>query len=139
VEVECDDSLPFVLIDSRLVAEALSNLVENAAKYSPAGGEISVKAEMKGDELLISVTDQGPGIVPEETSRLFEKFYRGTHPQHNSGTGMGLAIARGIIEAHDGKIWVENLPGKGATFAFSLHVEHKLTEEVDPAESEHFV
>ena len=139
VEVECDDSLPFVLIDSRLVAEALSNLVENAAKYSPAGGEISVKAEMKGDELLISVTDQGPGIVPEETSRLFEKFYRGTHPQHNSGTGMGLAISRGIIEAHDGKIWVENLPGKGATFAFSLHVEHKLTEEVDPAESEHFV
>jgi two-component system sensor histidine kinase KdpD len=94
---------------------------------------------MKADELLISVTDQGPGIVPEETSRLFEKFYRGTHPQQNSGTGMGLAIARGIIEAHGGKIWVENLPGKGATFAFSLHVEHKHAAEVDPAESEHFV
>jgi two-component system sensor histidine kinase KdpD len=139
VEVECDDSLPVVLIDSRLIAEALSNLVENAAKYSPPGGEIAVKAEMKGDELLISVTDQGPGIVPEETSRLFEKFYRGTHPQQNSGTGMGLAIARGIIEAHGGKIWVENLPGKGATFAFSLHVEHKHAAEVDPAESEHFV
>lgn len=139
VEVECDDSLPVVLIDSRLIAEALSNLVENAAKYSPPGGEIAVKAEMKGDELLISVTDQGPGIVPEETSRLFEKFYRGTHPQQNSGTGMGLAIARGIIEAHGGKIWVENLPGKGATFAFLLHVEHKHTTEVDPAESEHFV
>lgn len=134
VSVDCDESLPVVLIDSRLIAEALSNLVENAAKYSPPGGEIILKAEMKGDDLLISVTDEGPGIVPEETSRLFEKFYRGTHPQQNGGTGMGLAIARGIIEAHGGRIWVEDSSGKGATFAFSLRVEHKPFSEADPSE-----
>jgi signal transduction histidine kinase len=137
VSVECHESLPVVLIDSRLIAEALSNLIENAAKYSPPGGEIILKAEMKGDDLLISVTDQGPGVAPEETTRLFEKFYRGTHPQQNGGTGMGLAIARGIIEAHNGRVWVESVPGKGATFAFSLQVEHKSAAEADPAENEH--
>lgn len=91
---------------------------------------------MKGDDLLISVTDEGPGIVPEETSRLFKKFYRGTHPQQNGGTGMGLAIARGIIEAHGGRIWVEDSSGKGATFTFSLRVEHKPFSEADPSEAE---
>ncbi len=134
VSVECHESLPAVLIDSRLIAQALSNLIENAAKYSPPGSEIVLKAGMNGDDLLISVTDQGPGIAPEETSRLFEKFYRGTHPQPNGGTGMGLAIARGIIEAHNGRVWVESVLDKGATFAFSIHVEHKPAAEADSAQ-----
>jgi two-component system sensor histidine kinase KdpD len=132
VSVECHESLPAVLIDSRLIAQALSNLIENAAKYSPPGSEIVLQAGMNGDELLISVTDQGPGIAAEETSRLFEKFYRGTHPQPNGGTGMGLAIARGIIEAHNGRVWVESSAGKGATFKFSLQVEHKALSEAEP-------
>lgn len=130
VSVDCPESLPAVLIDSRLIAQALSNLLENAAKYSPTGSEIILKAGMKGDQLLISVTDEGAGVAPEERSRLFEKFYRGMDPQRNGGTGMGLAITRGIIEAHDGRVWVEGSPGKGATFIFSLHVEHKPAEEV---------
>jgi two-component system sensor histidine kinase KdpD len=132
VSIDCHESLPAVLIDSRLIAQALSNLIENAAKYSPPGSEIILKAEMKGDDLLISVSDQGPGVAPEETNRLFEKFYRGTHPQPNGGTGMGLAIARGIIEAHNGKVWVESIPGEGATFAFSLKVEQKPLSEAHP-------
>jgi signal transduction histidine kinase len=115
-----------------LVAEALSNLIENAAKYSPPGSEIILEAGLKDDQLLISVTDEGAGVAPEERSRLFEKFYRGTHPQPNGGTGMGLAIARGIIEAHDGRVWVENRSGKGATFKFSLKVEQKPLSEADP-------
>ena len=131
VSIECHESLPAVLIDSRLIAQALSNLIENAAKYSPVGSEIVLRAAMNGDNLLISVTDQGPGIPAEETDRLFEKFYRGTHPQPNGGTGMGLAIARGIIEAHNGKVWVESSAGKGATFKFSLQVEHKALSEAD--------
>jgi len=131
VNIECHESLPAVLIDSRLIAQALSNLIENAAKYSPVGSEIVLRAAMNGDDLLISVTDQGPGIPAEETDRLFEKFYRGTHPQPNGGTGMGLAIARGIIEAHNGKVWVESSAGKGATFKFSLQVEHKALSEAD--------
>ena len=136
VTVECEESLPAVLIDSRLIAEALANLIENAAKYSPPGSEITLKAQMKGDDLLICVTDQGPGIVPEEISRLFQKFYRGTHSQQKGGTGMGLSIARGIIEAHGGRIWVEDSSGKGATFTFSLRVEHKPFSEADPSGAE---
>ncbi|HMH05929.1 MAG TPA: ATP-binding protein [Terriglobales bacterium] len=136
VTVECHEMLPAVLIDSRLVAEALSNLIENAAKYSPPGSEIILEAGVKDDQLLLSVTDEGAGVAPEERSRLFEKFYRGTHPQPNGGTGMGLAIARGIIEAHDGRVWVENRSGKGATFKFSLKVEQKPLLEADPTEAE---
>jgi len=133
VSIDCHESLPAVLIDSRLIAQALTNLLENAAKYSPPGSEIVLKAGMKGDQLLISVTDEGAGVAPEERSRLFEKFYRGMDPQPNGGTGMGLAIARGIIEAHNGRVWVEDSSGKGATFIFSLQVEHKPPEVVDPA------
>ncbi len=135
VSVECNESLPVVMIDSRLIAEALSNLIENAAKYSPPGCEIFLKAVMKSDYLVISVTDQGSGVSSQDTNHLFEKFYRGTHPQQNGGTGMGLAIAKGIIEAHDGRIWAESLPGKGATFAFSLLVDHKPSSEADPPEA----
>ena len=122
VKVELSESLPSVIMDSRLLAEALSNLVENAAKYSPPGTRILLKARMKDDELIISVTDHGPGVAPEDRNRLFEKFYRGTNQQNGGGTGMGLAIARGIIEAHQGRIWFESTPGNGATFAFSLKV-----------------
>ena len=138
VRVDCHESLPAFLIDSRLIAQALTNLLENAAKYSPPGSEIVLKAGMKGDQLLVSVTDEGAGIAPEERSRLFEKFYRGMDPQPNGGTGMGLAIARGIIEAHNGRVWVEGSSGKGATFIFSLQVEHKPFEEVDPA-NQHYL
>lgn len=132
VNVELSESLPPVIMDSRLIAEALSNLVENAAKYSPPGTRILLKARMKGDELIISVTDHGPGVAPEDRNRLFEKFYRGTNQQNGGGTGMGLAIARGIIEAHQGRIWFESTPDNGATFAFSLKVIRETLAEVRP-------
>lgn len=127
VRVECAEGLPLVRVDSRLIAQALANLVDNAAKYSPPESEIIVRAKLEGDQLLMSVTDQGPGIAPEDIDRIFDKFYRGgRHPeQPNGGTGMGLAIARGIIEAHGGGIQVESAPGGGATFTFALRVETK--------------
>jgi two-component system sensor histidine kinase KdpD len=119
-------------IDSRLVAEALTNLVENAAKYSPAYSQIVLRAVAEDGELTISVSDEGQGVAPDERERIFDKFYRGSRPsEHRSGgTGMGLAIARGIIEAHGGRIWVESAPGQGATFAFTMPVEWK--EATDP-------
>jgi PAS domain S-box-containing protein len=131
VSVECAENLPSVKVDPRLVAEALTHLVENAAKYSPRGSEITVRAQFRGDELLMSATDQGPGIAPEERDRIFDKFYRSAHrsAQQSDGTGMGLAIARGIIEAHGGRIWVESAPNKGATFTFALLAEHKNVTE----------
>ncbi|MCI0486452.1 MAG: DUF4118 domain-containing protein [Blastocatellia bacterium] len=133
VSVAHDEALPLVKLDPRLAAEALANLLENAAKYSPDGSEILLNASVNEGTLVISVTDEGPGIAPDEIGRIFDKFYRSARfaGQRGAGTGMGLAIARGIVEAHGGKIRVESTPGKGATFAFSIPVECK--EVVEPA------
>ncbi len=124
VRVDCSEDLPLVNVDSRLIAEGLTHLVENAAKYSPAGSEIVVSARLEGDELLISVKDHGPGIEADEFDRVFDKFYRSRRGNGDgtSGTGMGLAIARGIIEAHGGRIWVDSGFGQGAVFTLALHV-----------------
>lgn len=127
VSVELGSSTPLVKVDSRLVAEALANLVENAAKYSPPGTEIVLSARIKDDKLIIKVKDQGIGIAREEAERVFDKFYRSARlPGLNTeGTGMGLSIARGLIEAHEGRVWVESELGKGATFSFAIPVEWK--------------
>jgi len=138
LHVDCPENLPGVKVDSRLIAEALTQVVENAAKYSPRGSKILVRGRLDGNQLLLSVTDQGPGIAPEEVDRLFDNLYRGTLPniQSSRGTGMGFAIARGMIEAHGGKIRVESSPGQGATFIFELQVEYsrvsgsRIAEEI---------
>jgi len=124
VSIDCSEDLPLVKMDSPMIAEVLTHLVENAAKYSPAGSEIVVTARLEPTELLISVKDQGLGIGADECNRVFDKFYRSTRlpASANTGTGMGLAIARGIIEAHSGRIWVDSEPGHGAVFTFALHV-----------------
>jgi two-component system sensor histidine kinase KdpD len=121
------ESTPVVKLDSRLVAEALAHLVENAAKYSPPGSPIIIRAGVEEDELTIRVTDHGPGIMAEEVDRIFDKFYRGRRPvkQSGEGTGMGLAIARGIVEAHGGRILVESVLGQGSTFTIAIPVESK--------------
>ena len=131
VRIDCSEDLPLVKVDSPLIAEGLTHLVENAAKYSPAGTEIVVSARLERDELLISVKDHGPGIEPEEFDRVFDKFYRSTRMNSDgtSGTGMGLAIARGIIEAHGGRIWVESEFGHGAVFTFAIQVRHNEIAE----------
>jgi PAS domain S-box-containing protein len=124
VNIDCSEDLPLVNVDSPMIAEVLTHLVENAAKYSPDGSEIVVTARLESNELLISVKDQGPGIGTDECDRVFDKFYRSTRlpASANAGTGMGLAIARGIIEAHGGRIWVDCEPNHGAVFTFALHV-----------------
>ena len=114
VDVDRDSA---VEIDPRLVSVALSQLLENAALYSPAHGEILVRARVKPDGLHIAVTDQGPGLDPLELDRIFERFYRGrASRQAVSGTGMGLSIARGLVAAVGGRVWAENVPGAGAKF-----------------------
>jgi two-component system sensor histidine kinase KdpD len=128
IRVDCAETLPLIKVDPRMLTEVLTNLIENAAKYSPAGSEIALRAGVGGDSLRISITDHGPGIASEEAQRVFNKFYRGTQPNHQmqEGTGMGLAISRGLVEAHSGKIWVESIPGSGATFVFTVPVEQTV-------------
>ncbi len=106
--------------DFSLLAQAIQQLVENAAKYSPAA-KIEITARAENGMVLFQVLDRGPGISPSEINRIFEKFYRGTRGASSvDGTGIGLAIAKGIIEAHGGTIWAENRPGGGAVFSFKV-------------------
>jgi len=113
IELQLHDELPSVRVDERAVAEVIYSLLENAAKYSPAGGVIRLSAQPgEQDMVRLTVEDEGPGIPPELRERVFDKFFRamrdGDLSGRKPGTGMGLAIAKGIVEAHGGRIWIEN-------------------------------
>ena len=114
--------LPILEADPDRVAQVLRNLLDNAVKYSPAGGLVVVRAELGQGEVVVSVADQGVGIAPEHLNRLFEKFFRikSGLGQHVVGSGLGLPIARTIVESHGGRIWAESQPGQGSTFYFTL-------------------
>ena len=115
--------LPFVPLDDLLVQQVLVNLLENAARHTPAGTPIEISARQEGDSIVIEVADRGPGLPPGDPNRLFEKFYRAGDSKTRTGAGLGLAICRGIVQLHGGKIQAENRPGGGAVFRFSLPLE----------------
>jgi signal transduction histidine kinase len=100
----------------------LDNLIDNAIKYSPLGTEISITAGKSGNELLISIADQGPGIPKGELTNIFERMYRIEQRLYSGadGIGLGLYICQRLIEGHGGRIWAESTPGKGSTFKFTL-------------------
>ncbi len=127
IEVSIEDELPAVRLDEHAVAEVVYTLVDNAAKYSPDGTAIRVSASQTGNEsVVLSVQDQGPGIPAEIRERVFDKFFRAmrdgdSHSNKPVGIGMGLAIAKGIVEAHGGRIWIENGSNEsGARFVVAL-------------------
>ena len=110
------------LADAGQINRALGNLLHNAIKFTPAGGQIWIRASQMGEDVLLEVADTGPGIPPEDLPRVFERFFRGDRSRAGGGTGLGLAIARHVVEAHGGKIWVESegRPGRGAIFRLTL-------------------
>lgn len=109
--------------DTSLLPQALRQVLENAAKYSAPDTPIEIDAEQQDSHAVIRISDRGPGISPREIDQIFDKFYRGTRTRKGTpGSGMGLAIARGIVEAHGGKIWAENRPGGGAVFIVQLPI-----------------
>jgi len=121
VEVNIPKDFPPVNMDMSRIAEVLAQLLENAAKYSPAGTAIHISAEVKNNCLVTSVADHGPGIDDIEQSMIFERFYRGRNQRVTiHGTGMGLAIAKAIVSLHGGTIWVTSQLGHGSVFSFSL-------------------
>ncbi len=127
VEVVVAPDSPKVRIDVQRIREVLMHLLENAGKYSDPGVPIKVTSAVKGDRLLISIADRGPGIDSFEQSLIFEKFYRGQNQRYTApGTGMGLAIAKVIVEAHGGTIGVVSQLGSGSVFSFSLPIEKRL-------------
>jgi two-component system sensor histidine kinase KdpD len=116
------DDLPPVLMDYVEIDEVLSNLIENAAKHTPPGTAIRVTARSLGAEVEVSVTDSGPGIPPEAMPHLFEPFYRPSASRPSLGMGLGLAVARGLVEAHGGRISAQNRAEGGTRFAFALPI-----------------
>jgi signal transduction histidine kinase len=121
LRLEAPDGLPLAEADPLRVEQVLTNLVENAIKYAPAGGPITIWIR-DGAQLTVGVRDRGPGIPPEHADRLFERFYRVSAGADGAarGLGLGLAICKGLVEAHDGRIWMESAPGAGSTFTFTL-------------------
>ena len=113
--------LPAAQANYTQIDQVLTNLIENAARYTPAGTPISVRAYAERDSLAVEVRDHGPGIPEGMRARIFEKFVRAVGPErHASGAGLGLAICKGIVKAHGGQIWAENAPDGGARFIFTL-------------------
>ncbi|MBA3248457.1 MAG: DUF4118 domain-containing protein [Pyrinomonadaceae bacterium] len=129
IHIDSEKDLPVIRVDSRAVSEVIYTLIDNAAKYAPGGTLIRISAQRADDvTLLFAVEDEGPGIPPPLRERVFDKFFRAisdgdTGGQRPAGTGMGLAIAKGIVEAHDGRIRVADATqGRGARFEFTLPI-----------------
>jgi len=129
VHTDLPADLPPVELDYLEIDQVLTNLIENAVRYTPAGSPIELSARVDGDQMVISVADRGPGIPPDDRERVFDKFYRvlETQTARTTGSGLGLAVSRGLVEAHGGRIWEENRDGGGAIFRFTL----PLTENPD--------
>ena len=133
VRIWLPDNLPLVRVDAILIEQALSNLFENAAKYTPPGTAITLSAEVRGPELAVSVEDAGPGLPDGDPEQLFAKFYRGRPESAVGGVGLGLAICRAIVRLHGGRIWAERRPGGGAIFSFTLPLEAAPEVPTEPA------
>ena len=112
----------------------LYNLLENAGKYTPPGTVVTLAAEVSGPELVVTVSDNGPGIPPGQEEVIFEKFTRGTRESSTPGVGLGLAISRAIVEAHRGRIRAANDPRGGARFWFTLPLGTPPEAPSEPAE-----
>jgi two-component system sensor histidine kinase KdpD len=119
VTTKVPSDLPLVAMDDVLIEQVLVNLLDNALKYTPAGSPIEVIATATDQNLTVEVADHGPGLPAGAEDRVFEKFFRGEQLIAR-GAGLGLAICRGIVRAHGGRIWAQNLPGAGVAFLFTL-------------------
>ena len=122
IVADIPSSFPIVDADPHRIKQVIRNILDNAIKYSPNGGLVMIRGQVRATDVVISVSDQGVGISPEDLIPLFEKYFRVKSPTgyHVPGTGLGLPVARGIVEAHGGRIWAESKVGQGTTLSFSL-------------------
>jgi len=130
VQTHIPDDLPPVQLDYLEIEQVLTNLIENVVRYTPSDSPIEMSVHIEGDQMVISVADRGPGIPPADLERVFDKFYRvlGRTAERPTGSGLGLAVSKGLVEAHGGRIWTENREGGGTVFRFTLPL--KRNEEV---------
>jgi len=133
VRVELPADLPLTRMDATLIEQVLANLLENAAKYTPAGTAITLRATVEAGEFLVSVEDAGPGLPPGDPEQLFAKFQRGASEGAIGGVGLGLAICRAVVRLHGGRIWAERRPEGGTAFRFTLPLEQAPEVPAEPA------
>ena len=127
IECHIESNLPEVAADGSRVAQVLSNLVSNAIKFSRQDGEIVVSAREQDNTIVVCVSDNGRGIPRENLSKVFDRYWQAEDTKH-AGTGLGLSIAKGIVEAHGGKIWVDSELGKGSSVSFTLPLATRDTK-----------
>lgn len=132
--VHISDNLPPVYVDDKRIAQVVVNLVRNASTYAPKGSEINISANLRGNLIQVNVNDQGPGIPPSERKRVFQAFRRGVAEEGGAskGAGLGLAICKGLIEAHGGRIWIKNKTLPGTTVSFTVPLVPKNLLENSP-------
>jgi two-component system sensor histidine kinase KdpD len=123
VIVELPDDLPLVRVDASLVEQALSNLLENCARHTPAGTVVRVRAQRREGDVMVTVEDYAAGLSDAELEQLFAKFHRGSVEGSGTDIGLGLAICRAIVRLHGGHAWAERAPGGGTAFRFTLPLE----------------
>jgi two-component system sensor histidine kinase KdpD len=136
VEVRIPRDLPLVRFDALLLERVLVNLLENASKYTPPGSTVTLAAETIEDRLSVSVSDNGPGLPKGREEAVFQKFTRGDRESATPGVGLGLAICRAIVEAHQGTIVGANRPGGGALFTFTLPLGDPPVASADVEEAQ---
>jgi len=123
--LDISDKIPAVNVDAGRIEQVLYNLLENAIKYSPAGGEVRLSSRRGEDGLVIGVRDYGVGIAPEDQEKLFQPFAR-LNGDVSGGVGLGLVVCKRLVEAHGGRIWIASAPGKGSTFFFTIPTDKKV-------------
>jgi two-component system OmpR family sensor kinase/two-component system sensor histidine kinase BaeS len=137
LQLDTQDELPRIRGDEQRLQQVLFNLLSNALRHTPPGGSITTRVEHKNDKVVVSVQDTGSGISPEDLHHVFERFYRADRSRARStgGSGLGLTIAKRIVEAHGGQIWADSWLGAGSTFSFSLPFHGRKSELVAQHES----
>jgi signal transduction histidine kinase len=133
--VDLPGKFPVVDADPERITQVLRNLLDNSIKYSPNGGLILIRGELRPGEVVLSVADQGLGIAPEHLHQLFDKYFRAQSglARHVVGSGLGLPISYTIVESHGGRIWAESVVGQGSTFYFTLPLRGPVQEHEVPA------
>jgi two-component system sensor histidine kinase KdpD len=125
VELQVPDELPEIAADPMQLDQVLTNLVENAARHSPPNGTVRIHLSRDGGSVRVRVADEGPGIPLAQREKVFEPFYRGREEPERPGSGLGLSIARAVVTAHGGRIWVEETTGGGTALVLDLPIEEE--------------